>query len=307
MNLDVTKITFEKYLVNLGYNYKINQFEDFKLSIFRIIKRTIMNSIENDTISETIDAIFNKDISMKALENISEIKNIKDSFITSLIEEGLFDLFLENRKIKITEREKESIYIATKAIKIIENSTNYKTISFLKKEYLSKQKISVKKIKEIMNDKIDISLVNEDQLNNEIKTKIIFDMIQNNINFTNRESLINNHGCLEGLVLKLKDLVNLDEGIKYFNFRKIEELVDITKIKEYLNIDIDKIQTFANNAKASLNHSDNYGLLGDSYSKMLPKLVNNLSEIEELMELIKNEKSVLKIIIDYDGETHEVN
>ena len=27
MNLDVTKTTFEKYLVNLGYNYKIKQFE----------------------------------------------------------------------------------------------------------------------------------------------------------------------------------------------------------------------------------------------------------------------------------------
>jgi len=299
MNLDVTKTTFEKYLVNLGYNYKIKQFEDFKLSIFRIIKRTIINSIENNNISEIIDTIFNKDISIKALENISEIKNIKDSYITGLIEEGLFDLFLEDRKINITEKEKEKIYMAMKAMKIIEKSTNNKTIYFLKQEYISTNQISVKKIKEIMNDKIDISLVNEEQINNMMRTKIIFNLIQDNMHFANRESVINNHGYLERLALKLQELINLDDGIKHFNFTKIEEVVDITKIKEYLNMDIAEIQRFANNSKYSIKR-DNSIILQD-------KSLKDITKKEELMELIKNEKSVLKIVINYDGEKYNVS
>jgi len=108
IRLDITKKTFEKNLLSYGYNYKIKQYDDFIDSIRRII----LNKIENSSnLAETIFSIFKEEPSILITIDKTKINFIKKDFFFQLIDEGIFDLYLDNKVIKYTEKQLKSAYM----------------------------------------------------------------------------------------------------------------------------------------------------------------------------------------------------
>jgi len=111
IKLSVKKETFQLYLQDIGYNYKIKQYDDFIQSFGRYIKREIIHAMTNNNLVSFLNKSFDKPLDMGALEDIMKIDNIKQEYFKRLIESGVFDLYLNEKEILFPENIKEEVYL----------------------------------------------------------------------------------------------------------------------------------------------------------------------------------------------------
>ena len=100
MKLYVSKQTFQKYLLDLNYSYKIIQYESMIHTIKSIIKRELAQAVLTNSIKISIEKIFYKDISLEVLDNIDLITQIKPTYLKSIIDSGSLDFNLIETKNK---------------------------------------------------------------------------------------------------------------------------------------------------------------------------------------------------------------
>ena len=179
IKLNVSRLTFQKYLIELNYSYRILQYDDFILSIKRQIKKRIKDYFLDDNLKEGVQNIFgDKYIPVLALGYDEEITYISSGFLISLIEEGSLDLFFkEKRKFIPSLKIREMIYIKEKYgdLKVRLNLTSslfYKYIN--KKEY---ENISYKNA--VINGNNKLSLDEKEEVENKIKEFITARIINN--------------------------------------------------------------------------------------------------------------------------------
>ena len=99
IKLNVSRLTFQKYLVELNYSYTILQYEDLILSIKRKVKERIKDYFLDDNLKEGVQTIFgDKHIPILSLGYDEEMTYISSEFLTTLIEEGVLDLFFKDKR-----------------------------------------------------------------------------------------------------------------------------------------------------------------------------------------------------------------
>ena len=115
MKLSVTQKTFESYLLNIGYNYKIVQYETFIQTIRTIILREIKEHTLSNSLINYLEFTFSNIPSLKALEDNSFIDNINSSYIKNIIESGILDLHFK----EVTKEYSKEIQIQAYKLKLI--------------------------------------------------------------------------------------------------------------------------------------------------------------------------------------------
>ena len=95
IKLNITKSTFEKYLLSYGYNYKIKQYDDFILAIQRIAFNRVKNS---DDLEQSVKEVYGTIPLLSFIYTKENINFISKDFLISLIEEGLIDLFITEKE-----------------------------------------------------------------------------------------------------------------------------------------------------------------------------------------------------------------
>lgn len=184
IKLNVSKNTFKKYLITMGYSLDVRQYEDMIFSIKRQARQEIINSIENLNIRETMYNIFNKEVSLLILEDIEEVKEVSTNFIKKIIENNNLDGYLEKKEEEFSEEEQRDAY-KIKVIKNIKiNKKNIKTILFSKyrKELTINNEGRAKLQRCIHQNKINISKEIKEEIHKEINTNLKKVIIKNNIN-----------------------------------------------------------------------------------------------------------------------------
>lgn len=97
MNLNVSKNTFEKYLVKMGYNLKIKHYDDF-IKVLR--DKAFRDALESITV-DNLQRIFPnyETMSIMSLIDASNINSISQGYLKILIDEGFFSIFFKEKKI----------------------------------------------------------------------------------------------------------------------------------------------------------------------------------------------------------------
>jgi len=239
IRLNVKKNTFRQYLLELGYNYNIKQYDDFIQRLGNIIISEVKESILEDNLETIINKIFNKTIDILFLGNYLLIENIKGEYLTELIESGILDLYLIEENINVSEEIKESIYIRNKLNKLdFIDSRTEKSLKKSFKNLYSKASAIYKQMKKCENI-LDIDIIDERklELNSKIKEKIIYlsyDVWGNNdFDLNSKASIEYDEDKLETFLdKKLKGVINLSEPIlKKYIFEIENEYVDEKRIE----------------------------------------------------------------------------
>jgi len=110
ISLKTTKQTFEKKLVLLGFNYKINQYDQFITSL----RRRVIYEIEiSKDKKETLNNIFKNHLNVPflILEDNTLISEISKLYLVELIQNGLLDLYFEEKSISFSKEEQEHAFL----------------------------------------------------------------------------------------------------------------------------------------------------------------------------------------------------
>ena len=155
ITINITKKTFEKKLVQLGYNYKIKQFENL---IDSIRKRIVLEINESTNKKETLNYIFKSHLNAPflILEDNSLITKISKRYLTELIENSLLDLYFEEKTIIFTKKEQEDAYILKELGSLERGNNNISKNKYIVKNYpfLSSRQTSYQiKLRKCINSK----------------------------------------------------------------------------------------------------------------------------------------------------------
>lgn len=265
--LDITKKTFEKNLVLMGFNIKINQYEDMIASIKRNIVKKITQSIENKNIERTLIDIFESiDIPLVALERYGFITFVSEDYIKQIINEGEIDFFIEEKNAKLATKEtQKNAYKMT----IMENLRFRGRLAQISFEYKNAELVDKNNSKYVTAKKClnnNGIYLNEDE-KKEVINEIIDDITNSvgTLNFTNIRRALrdiefltfkkNNESIERGLYYQLvKDKDFLNNIIEEIDFRK-----NITnKTKEILR----ERRTFLNRIRNELKINEDKALNG---------------------------------------------
>jgi len=170
IKLNITKSTFEKYLLSYGYNYKIKQYDDFILAIQRIA----YNKVSEEVNEENVLKVFGKAPEISVLYKKENINYLNKDFFIEMIEEGLLDLFIiEKVEIftKSIEQKAQYIFELSKHKNIIEVTETFnklketkdiKKIKAMRCLKLNKMNLKEEEILEVRKKLLRYFLVNSD-------------------------------------------------------------------------------------------------------------------------------------------------
>ena len=326
IKLNITKASFRKKLLLLGYDYNISNYENFIESIQQRVKRLLINSFPNDDFEDTISLIFGDNYVVDAisLKNHKNIQKISDKYLITLIEEGILDLYFSKSKNK-----EFSLRVMNLAYNIRETKDiTFKKDSFYAKQRLLKDSWIYEKgssyytaLKCLKKDKIELSDIRETSLDANIIHNVYMELkYQYNIEF-------------DSLLGDLKSLDFSNELHKEYDFNKLYKINGISDIQkenyieitynEELKIQLDKYNKIIDIIKNTLitnNYHSHYildsllkNLQYKSFFNSLPYYIQDktiLSKLDELEELIKDDvlnfkKTPLKdfeININFNGK-----
>ena len=196
MKLSVTQKTFEFYLVELGFNYKIIQYKILIQTIRTIIFREIQENILSNSLINYLDSTFIKYPPIIIFNNQNIIDDIKEEYLLNLINSGRLDLHFKD----INKKYSKDIQIQAYQIKLIKerNKPNRDFyLSLIKYKKLVKQclnenyfTLSETEILELTNSKTFIIPTDQEDLEKIIKKSI--EILGNNadLNFINTSNII---------------------------------------------------------------------------------------------------------------------
>jgi len=100
ININAKKATFLKYMTQMGFTYKITQFELFIETIKKTIQRELLISLQENTLIEDSQYILGEEANIGLLQDFSLIYKVNEEYIVKIINEGILDFYLEDKKIK---------------------------------------------------------------------------------------------------------------------------------------------------------------------------------------------------------------
>jgi len=174
IKLNVNKNTFVQYLLELGYNYKIKQYEDFIGKIGKSIQEKVKAAILEDRLDETINIIFEKEVGVGFISNWKKTTYVKPSYMVSEIESGVYDLYLEENGYIIDNEVKKAYYIKDRINGLIASPMKDILINSVYKGLFKKNTTMDKKIKRISDKKLlEIGYEEKEEYDKEIKKYIV--------------------------------------------------------------------------------------------------------------------------------------
>jgi len=293
IKLNVNKNTFFQYLLELGYNYKIRQYEDFIGKIGKSIQEKVKTALLEDRLDETIEIIFEKDIGILFLSDISKITHIKPSYMVSEIESGIYDLYLEEDGYVIDDEVKKTYYLRNRLNSLkLSFPKNYLIKTHYKMLFQKNNSID-KKIKKIKNKTLlNITEDEQREYDKEIKREIV----EINDGYGDEYTFfLKVHSFNKGTKLKI-DYEKIEEYFKSVVLEKMDldkELEDdyiileknsrgSKEVREYLNKKMNNIKndekTRLQNLLFILSHSN--FRKGTNITDIIRILMNNMSSKE---------------------------
>jgi len=245
IKLNVNKNTFIQYLLELGYNYKIRQYEELIENIGKKIQKSIIDALNESKIDEVFNTIFEKDTGLLFLSDFKKIKHIKPAYIVSEIESGIYDLYLEENGFLIDENVKKGFYIKNRLLGLEKSEIKNILINHYHDLFTKNNSID-KKMKRV-SDKSLLEILDEEKENYDKEIKEIVLSANNRYgteytfplkeySFNNGTKLKINHELIESYFKEqLIEVIDLDKKLNSrwtINQDKEEEN---KKIREYLN------------------------------------------------------------------------
>ena len=307
ISINVKENTFQKSLVKMGYNLKINQYDDFINSIRRIALRELIDAFKEGSLIKTIDKIFSNNISMSILENKDQITFITDTYLKDLIDNSSLDLYLENGKFNFRTDVQENAYRLKLINDIPFNDNFYKQdLLIVNKysdfyDYWGNKHITV--LKCINSNGIDLSEVRKEEIKEEIENNLIKTVINSMSSkilslestiryFSLGEMDIEEHILIKFFKDKMKEKELLNNEIEYIhididkNVLKIKRLIET--MKTYSRVEIkEQIKEYREDPSKTKKKFD------FSYNKKL-KEMNNYYIFEEDNIFFIKENGILK-------------
>ena len=112
IRLAITKNTFQRYILMLGYSDNISQFNDFIKAIRRLVLEDISKSFKNNTLEDRLSFIF-KDIeypSILLLVNEKSINKISSEYLKEVLENTSLKKYLSEKEVVFTKEQKIIAY-----------------------------------------------------------------------------------------------------------------------------------------------------------------------------------------------------
>ena len=291
IKLNVKKDTFRKYLIELGYNYNIKQYDDFINKMGNVIKKEISKAIKENKLHIVINKMFIGSPELIILEDIRYIENLNPKYIKEIIDDGIFDLYLIEEEIKIKDNIKEAVYYYNKINKL-SNEARQMFIRSDDFENLFKKNSSIyKNIKKYNNYNIkDVS--NAKELENKIKEKIAKEMLYSHIFFQNKIKDVKNNRELE---IKIKEVV--EKYIK--NNINLNKNIELMYLK-VINIKRDeKINENIENKLINIAKEDRKEVISLLHNFYLEKFSSNkLDIIDALSIFLKENLNVMRTMVN---------
>jgi len=104
IKLNVSKKTFEEYLLAIGENYKIKQYDYFTKRIGIIIINDVNELMTAGRAENIYTVIFKKTQDILILSNVYLMNNIREDYLKNLLSSGVLDLYLEDKNVSFTEK-----------------------------------------------------------------------------------------------------------------------------------------------------------------------------------------------------------
>jgi len=107
INLNNLKQTFEKNILAMDISISIIQYDDFISKIKEITSQEIKEAINQDNLNEALFRIFGNEIpSLVILLSSNYVERIKLSYLKTLIDTGILDLYIEDKVIEYSDKVK---------------------------------------------------------------------------------------------------------------------------------------------------------------------------------------------------------
>ena len=229
IKLNVSENTFKRYLLTIGYSLNIRQYSDMIFSIRRQARNKIIASIQETNLEKTMYKVFNNEVSLLILEDITKIKEVSTSYFKELIDNNNLNGYLEESFEEYTEEEQREAYIVKKINKIKINKVNVRIYfdSNYKKELTRNRKGRVRLQKCINENKINILKEEKEKIDSEINNNLKKAMLKGILRIDRLEEKIS--------ITSLTDITTKNYLSKYIEKNILPK--DITSLDNYkLNV-----------------------------------------------------------------------
>jgi len=242
IKINVSNKTFEKHLVKMGYNYKINHYEDF----VSVLQEKAFRDVSESITSENIERVFgDNNAPINYLVKKDNIIYLNEKYIKELIESNYLTVFLEEKFKEYKKDVQKNAYIIYRInkLKFHKKLENWGIKSFhrydndLRKIFNNKSSATYLNALSCLNsDSIQITDIEKENIDKTIDEKLKYTLITSKYNI---EQLIENKLYIEHIKSEdfddyLKDKKIIFDSIieKVFNGKIIDneiEVIDIVK------------------------------------------------------------------------------
>ena len=167
IKLNTTKETFERTLYKNGYNIKVSLFDQFIPNLKRAILFNIKKSIEDNIFKETLSDIFGEKnidkVSPLIIVDKEEIDFISIKHLIYILDQGIFDSFVENRIDREIKEENIQMFYKHYLYSDLQNKSkyNFKLKKINSKAYYTFVKNISTHISQISKEETEKSIINE--------------------------------------------------------------------------------------------------------------------------------------------------
>jgi len=301
INLTIKKALFQKKLLLLGYNYKITQYEDFIESIQRIIFNNLKEAYTNDNLEEKMMEVYGQSMPIEYLLKKEGIVLIKKEYMVSMMEEGVLDLYLEieNAKEYSKEIQKEAYMYLLGTSMFINNSV-----------LLNKSK-SIRITKCILNNGINLSNEDKEEIENKIKDIFVRAAYLRNQHLLSRK--IYNHININDVFIhtvpnKLAKYIDI-ENIEDISGKNKVEFVFPKNTETYLSV-IDDLHSSAMDV-LRVSHVKGFRLIKDAIDGIDVAVeaigLVNKNNSKEILNYLYKEQGNLIMVMRINGKNYNIN
>jgi len=223
IKINISNKTFEKHLVKMGYNYKINHYEDFVSVIREKAFRDVLESITEGNIKRVFGDI---EAPINYLVKKDNIVYLSEEYIKELVESNYLTVFLEEKIKDYKKNVQKNAYIVNRInkLKFHKKLENWGIKLFhrydreLGKIFNNKSAaIYLNALSCLNSDSIQITDIEKDKLDETIDKKLKYTMITSKYNL---EQLIENKLYLESHNLFKKEISDEKEFDLLIGYKK---------------------------------------------------------------------------------------
>jgi len=281
INLNVKKKTFLNYMIQMGFNYNIVQFDLFIETIQKNVQRLLIASFMDKTLIQDSRIMLGlgSNNSLEILEDHTLINSVNEHYLISMINTGILDFYFKDRKIKKFSKEIQKNAYTLTILKNINNNNdiNHHLIVENYKNLMNRFHLDNINATSCINlNGIDLTITEKKEIYNSINEKHILLILQD-----------------KRSVSKLaEDLSTLNINSKIDRQLVFKSLVKELSTIDFLHRDVSDIKVIrlknSNSIFTTINIIDNDDLNFIYYNKKLLFKVSLWTTIIEFIEEIKS-------------------